>query len=157
MADEFTTIQIVGLDKALEKVKTLGEMKTFIGAMKTGAGHIKSTVDVYPPAGVWNSPSARNWYERGYGPYWTLASGEIHSKKTSKRLNRSWTITQENGGLTQIVGSNVSYGPFVMDESKQTWFHKAHGWKTVQTIVKEQTARIVKFITDELNKIINRK
>jgi hypothetical protein len=152
-----TTIQIVGLDEQLAKVKTLGELKSFVAAMKASAVHIKSTVNVYPPSGPWNSPAARNWYERGYGPYWTLKDGTVHSKKTSKMLNRSWTISQENGGLTQIVGSNVHYGPFVMDDSKQTWFHKAHGWKTVQTIAKEQTARILKFISDEINKVINRK
>jgi len=150
-------IQIEGLDEVLAKIKTLGELKQFVSAMKAGATHIKGTVDDYPPAGAWNSPMARNWYERGYGPHWTRMDGSVGGRKTSEMLNRSWTISQENGGLTQIVGSKVSYGPFVMDEAKQTWFHKAHGWKTVQTVVKEQTARVVKFITDELNKIINRK
>ena len=150
-------IKIEGLDKVLEKVKSLGELKHLVAAMKAGAAHIKGTVDKYPPAGVWNSSSARNWYQRGYGPFWTLKDGTVHSKKTSEMLNRSWTVSQENGGLTQIVGSNVSYGPFVMDDAKQTWFHKAHGWKTIQTVVKEQTARVVKFVSDEINKIINRK
>jgi hypothetical protein len=151
-----TTIQIEGLDKIIAKITTLSDLKHLVGAMKASAAHIKGTVDKYPPATSANSSGQKRWYQRGYGPFWTLKDGTVHSKKTSKMLNRSWTIAQENGGLTQIVGSNVHYGPFVMDEAKQTWFHKAHGWKTVQTVVKEQTKRVVKFINDEIDKIIKK-
>lgn len=157
MADETTTITIEGLEEVLEKIKTLGELKHFIAAMKASAEHIKGTVDVYPPESEANIPYQRRWYERGYGPKWMRADGSIGGRKTSKMLNRSWTISQENGGLTQIVGSNVKYGPYVMDENKQASFHKARGWKTIQTVAKEETPRILQFIKDEIDKIINRK
>ncbi len=155
--NNFVTIQIEGLDKLIAKIKKLEELDAIKPAMKAGAEHIKGTLDDYPPSGPWNSPMSRNWYERGYGPHWTLKDGTVHSRRASQMLNRSWSISQENGGLTQIVGTKVSYGPFVMDEDKQTWFHKAHGWKTIQTVAREQTAKILQLVRDALQKIIDQR
>ena len=150
-------IKIEGLDELVKKIKDLGELKRFVVSMKAAAEHIEGIVRQYPPASEANAPGQKRWYERGYGPRWTRMDGSIGGSKTSKDLKESWTIKQENGGLTQIVGTKVKYGPFAMDEAQQASFHKRRGWKTIQTVVREQTARISQFIKAEMDKIINRK
>lgn len=159
-----STIKIEGMDELLDKLKSLEDMRQFIAAMKAGAEHIKGTVDVYPPDIVPREPMSPFWTDKQRRYFFAaLKEGKIEvpyrrgTSPGSQMLNKKWTIGEENGGLTQIVGNNVTYGPFLMDETSQTPYMKRRGWKTIQTVVKEQTDRVVKFISDKLNEIINRK
>lgn len=41
------------------------------------------------------------------------------------------------GKVTGIVGTRLSYAPWVIDEDRQTRSHKANGWWTLQKVVRD--------------------
>lgn len=153
MADN---VRIEGLDKLLRKIKSIEGLAAARVALKAGALHIKGIVDRYPPETSANSPSNVNgrWYERGYGPRWRRKSGGIGGSKTSKTLGRRWTTTSRLSGLQQVVGNNVSYGPYVQDRDKQAGFHAARGWKTIQDVSEEESEVVLNLVRAEIEKAL---
>jgi len=150
-----TSIKINGLDELTAKLKKLEDLQAIAPALRAGALHVKGKIATYPPSSEANTPNQRRWYERGYGSKWMRADGSIGGKKTSENLGRKWTIGERNAGLTQVVGNNVSYGPFVQDAESQAAFHKARGWKTVQDVVASETDKVIAMISQELDKILS--
>ena len=144
-------IVIEGLPELIKKIDNLQDMKRVNTAMRAAALHVKGKIAQYPPESEANRPKERGtWYERGYGTRWPGGG-----RKTSQTLGRKWTIASRDKGLTQIVGNNVTYGPYVQDEDMQAWFHKRRGWKTTQTVAEEEADTVVKFVKSEIDKIIN--
>jgi len=117
-----TAVRIEGLDKLMGKLERLKDLQPVKTALKAAAEHVKGKIAQYPPATSANSPAQRRWYERGYGPRWRRADGSIGGRKTSETLGKKWTTRATSGGLGQIVGNNVSYGPFVQGD-QQASFH----------------------------------
>jgi len=54
--------------------------------------------------------------------------------------------------LSIAVGSNVSYGPYVMDRASQTRYHKEGGWHTIQDVAEENADRVAEIIMQSVNK-----
>jgi len=144
-------VYIEGLDELLRKLKNLQEMKLVKAALKASGADIQGIMVVYPPATAANSPSGDHWYERGYGSRWRRRDGSIGGRRTSEMLNRKWTIREELGGMQVVVGNNVTYGHWVQGD-EQTWFHRAHGWKTTKDVVEKETPKIMNFIKDAIDK-----
>jgi hypothetical protein len=57
----------------------------------------------------------------------------------SENLEGSWT-TERKGSLGAIVGTRVSYAPWVQSAEKQQPMHGATGWVTDQRAVDEVVA-----------------
>jgi len=148
------TITIKGLDKLTKKIKNIEGLKPVIAALRAGATHIKGKIAKYPPATSANSPSQRRWYERGYGPRWRRIDGSLGGRKTSETLGRKWTIGERDGGLTWIVGNNVTYGPFVQGD-KQAAFHRERGWKTTDQVAEEEADTVNKFVQEHIEKALS--
>lgn len=72
--------------------------------------------------------------------------------RRTNTLKRGWTTRVS--GTYGVLGNATPYAPYVQDEPRQAWFHKAHGWQTIQTVAKNNTPRIVKIIEDAVNKIL---
>ena len=145
-------IHIEGMEHLQGKLKELEDLTALKAAMKAAALHIKGKVDQYPPASEANRPNARGrWYERGYGPRWPGGG-----KCTSQTLGRKWTIGEKDGGLTQVIGNNVTYGPFVQDRDHQAWFHKKRGWKTIQDVADQEVKTVNDFVQKEIEKVLNK-
>ena len=149
------SIQVHGLEALQKKIGGLQTLKTVRLGLRSGALHTKGKADDYPPATIANSPGnpKRRWYERGYGPKWHTRAG-IHGRKTSQTLGRKWTIGERDRGLTQVIGNNVSYGIYVQGE-KQARFHQARGWKTTETIAREETDNVLGFVQQQVDKILS--
>jgi hypothetical protein len=151
-----TTITIKGqkdLDKKIKDVESLQPVKD---AMKAAAVHVKGKIAEYPPATEANVPKDYGaWYERGFGTRYRRRDGTLHNRKTSETLGRKWTIAQRDGGLTQIVGNNVSYGPFVQGE-EQAWFHMFHHWKTTDQVAEEESQEVTEFIMQYIERAFER-
>lgn len=145
------TVQLSGLDEILRNVDSIQKLEGLQAAMLAGATHMKSRVDRYPPASEANNPSNQRWYERGYGPHWRRRDGSMGGRKTSEMLNREWTVATR-GPSEVVLGTNVSYSPYVMDADHQAWFHKARGWKTIQQVAKDETPTVIKFISDYMRR-----
>jgi len=149
-------IEIEGLDKAIAKLVKAGKPKVLSAALKAAGLHVKGKVAVYPAATEANSPGnpTGKWYERGYGPRWIRKrAGGIGGSKTSETLGRKWTVDQPDS-FSVVIGNNVSYGPYVQDPEKQASFHAAHGWKTTEQVVKEETDAVMDFIRKEIRKAL---
>jgi len=155
MSDAHITIE--GLPELLRRIDSVADMKRVSHAMRGAALHIKGKIAWYPPESEANMPRTiagtnrtLSWYQRGYGTRYIGGGG----RKTSETLGRKWTIATRDRGLTQIIGNNVSYGPFVQGK-RQAWFHKKRGWKTTDQVAKEETKHVVKFVKDEVEKILD--
>ena len=150
MAD--IAVQVQGLEALQRKIGGLATLRTVRVGLKASASHVKGKIARYPPATIANSPGnpAGRWYERGYGPKWQTRAG-IHGRKTSETLGRRWTISEQDNGMTQVIGNNVSYGPYVQGE-KQARFHQARGWKTVQDVAESENDEVLRFVQREIDR-----
>ena len=154
------TITIKGLDKLTKKIKNIEGLKPVIAALKAGATHIKGKIAEYPPAERAHRPQPfisdkqRRWF------FAALRSGEIEVpyrrtfSPNSETLSKKWTIGERDGGLTQIIGNNVSYGPFVQG-NKQTAFHRVTGWKTTDQVAEEEAKTVNKFVQEHIEKALS--
>lgn len=145
-------IQIKGLDRLQHKLAALADPQKYAAAMDAAATHVKGKIAKYPPSSEANRPNdVLPWYERGYGTRYPGGGG----RKTSQTLGRKWTIAKR-GTLARVVGNNVSYGPFVQGE-RQAWFHKRRGWKTTETVAKEERKTVVEFLQKKVREILERR
>ena len=152
------SIKIDGMEELLAKIKTLQELKPVIAAMKAAAVYVKGKAAEYPErktiarASVYGTPfktiKQRRWF------FWALKNDKIEvpynrgSSPGSEAFGRRWTVSAQNNGLTQVVGNNADYGPYLMDPQKQSAYSKAMGWQTTQVIV-DETAPVVKEFLQE--------
>ena len=77
--------------------------------------------------------------------------------KTSEILGKKWAVRSTDKGMTQIIGNNVSYGPFVQDADHQAWFHADRGWKTTETVAKEEAAHVAKLVQKTIAKALKKR
>lgn len=136
------TIEIQGLDEALQKLETIGRADYLPAVMQAAASDLMGWLAVYPPASSANDSSEDRWYERGFGPRWRRKDGSIGGRQTSETLGRRWTTQVAPDGLWARVGNNASYARFVQG-IEQAWFHAKRGWRTTVQAVQERGPEIV--------------
>ena len=144
--------EIRGLDRLVIKIDNLRSLRAVKAALRASAVHVKGKIARYPQASEANDPSQRRWYERNYGPRWRRRDGSIGGRKTSQTLGKRWAISERNQGLTQVIGNNADYAPFVQDADRQAWFHKQRDWPTAQGVLEDETPTILRFIEDYVEK-----
>lgn len=144
-----TGVQIRGLDRLIKRLLRAGKWKGARRGLMDAGHHVKGKISRYPPSTEANRPKSRgSWYERGYGTRYQMRSGQIRGRRTSETLGRKWTVASRNGGLTVVVGNNVSYGPFVQSFKKQARFHKSRGWPTDKQTLIDERRQIQKLILE---------
>jgi hypothetical protein len=72
---------------------------------------------------------------------------------TSETLGRKWTIKSRDGGMSAVVGNNVSYGIFVQGE-KQAAFHARRGWKTTEQVADKEGPRVREYIAEAIRRAL---
>lgn len=60
------------------------------------------------------------------------------------------------GGVRGIIGTNVKYAPYVIDEERQAEVHRGRWW-TLQGEVRRLRDQIVKFYVDSLSEYLQKK
>ena len=96
----------------------------------------------------WASPAQRTWYinarrQAGLGPY------RRNSDPWSQRLGPSWATA--NRGMDAVVGTRVTYAPWVQSDKQQQPMHKATGWVTdKQAIDKAKEERVAERVWDQV-------
>ena len=145
---------IQGMNKLLRKLDKIGQLQGAKRGLKSGALHVKGKISEYPPSTTANSPGnpTGRWYERGWGPRWSRKDGSWGGRKTSETLSKRWTTAERNAGLTQIIGNNASYAPYVHDAEEQAKIHGARGWKTDEEVLREEGKQVLQFIQNEVEK-----
>jgi hypothetical protein len=93
--------------------------------------------------------------------FWALHNGKLtvpydrgQGDGKSERFKASWAVKSQNGGLTQVIGNDTSYGPLLMDAAKQTKFAAAYGWKTTDAIMAEETEEVGRMVIYETKKLM---
>ena len=149
------TVEIEGLEPLLRKLDNLKDLNKIKPALKAGAVHVMGAIKPYPPRSIANSPSnpTGRWYERGFGT--KTATGREYP--TSETLKRKWTVKSRDRGFSQVVGNNVSYGPYVQSAEKQAKIHEQRGWKTDQQVANEEADTVLNFVKKEVDKILEGK
>ena len=157
MPDAGVTIEIEGLDELVKKLDDLKQLRKVHAGIKAAALHLKGKLDPYPPSTAANQPgNAGGWYVRGFG--WRFASGR--SDPVSEDLAASWTIKYNQAKFEAVIGSNVSYGPFVMgpkqgSKGKRQAKHMAKiGWKSIDTVREQETKRVQEYVFDAVRRAI---
>ena len=143
--------QIIG-DKELQaKLRKLSDLSFLRPAIKAAGVHIHGKVSEYPPSTNANSPANRRWYERGWGSKWRRSDGSIGGRQSSEDLGPSWTSKVETN-TRAVVGNDASYAKWVQGGDTQASAMKRIGWKTTDTVVKEESDEVLK----EIQKAVDR-
>lgn len=136
-------LKLEGLDEYIKKIKTVEDLRIFRGMFKAIGTYLKGKVSKYAPASEANAPGQRRWYQRGYGSKWMRRDGSTGGRQTSQTLGKRWTVKVIDRGLGVQLANNADYAPFVQDDDRQAWFHRARGWSTVQQVIKDETDYIL--------------
>lgn len=128
------TVTIRGLDQLRAKFGKGAD--PIIKALTRGiAEDIRARIAKYPGKVKypieWASAKQRRAYfakRKGLGPY------VRQSDTWSERLGPSWAT--ENRGLDAVIGTRVSYAPWVQSKERQQPMHKNTGWVTDEEAIK---------------------
>lgn len=117
-----TSITIEGLDKLERKLGRLDAIAALQEPMHKATKRIYAETQNYPPP----------------------PPGSKYVRKHSGGLAGSWVerVSVRRQTLVGIVGTDISYGPFVMHPTKQAWMHKGR-WPTTDDIVDKQKRAIM--------------
>ena len=138
--------QIIG-DKALHrKLRKLTDLSFLRKHVKFGAEHIAGKLESgIPDAPAKNKTPGHSWYDRGQGSKYMYKDGSIKDYANSEDLIQGW-ISKAVSDTRAIVGNDASYGQWVQDPDKQSRVMKAIGWKTTDTVTKEEEKVVLKMI-----------
>jgi len=130
------TLEIEGAEALLRKFGVLGSLDILEDPVKRGALLIAAALAVYP------NEKENSSYVRG-GP-------------KSQKLGATWLGSTErtrrdgSDSILGIVGTNVTYAPWVQSERFQTAMHRETGWKTDQAVAQEKRAEIMRNFENQI-------
>ncbi len=150
------TIEIKGLDEAIKKLTDVAKLRKVHAGIKAGLLHLKGKAAEYPAETAANRPGHGSWYKRGTGTM--FAGGGTDGK--SETLSRKWTIKYSKTKFEGKVGNNASYAVFVQGPkkgskgSRQAKHMARIGWKSVDTVSKEETKRVQEYVFEAVRRSI---
>jgi phage gpG-like protein len=161
MPDTGATIEIQGLDELVKKLDDLKQLRKVHAGIRAAGMYVKGRLAKYPrrkrvkisEIGGWASEKQRRWF------FWALKEGKIEVpyrrgiSPGSEDLASKWTSKYDKNKFEAVVGNNASYARFVMGD-KQTKMMKRIGWKTVETVSKEETKRVQEYVFDAVMRAI---
>ena len=157
-------IEIRGLDELIAKLDRLGKMEAVRAVMAAAALYLKGKLAKYPTqrrltrASVYGAPFQSMRQQRWF--FNALKTGEIEvpyhrgEAAQSERLGQSWTIEASDGGLTQTIGNDTSYGPLVMGSytgGEQAEFMHQMGWTPYDEIVDYYEDEVVNRVKEAID------
>ena len=145
-------IQIKGLDELIKKVNTLEKMDAVKAALKQAATHLAGEMAEYPPQTAANQPPVP-FYVRGRG-----TQTATRNLGNSEDLGQKWRAANpkiRDGGMTVVIGTNVSYAPYVQSDEFQARWMKQIGWQTDKTVLEDNEDEVTEYLSDAIAKIIN--
>uniref|UniRef100_A0A6M3J4M5 Tail protein n=1 Tax=viral metagenome TaxID=1070528 RepID=A0A6M3J4M5_9ZZZZ len=124
----------VGLGGDFQRLKRALDVRmspVLSGITMAVIAEIENKLTPYPPSSEANRPGGpgSRWYERGYGSRWLTMRGQMRGRKTSQMLGRKWQ-KQRRGRIGAVLGSPVTYAPYVHHDERQARFHGQRGWVT---------------------------
>ena len=139
---------ITGDAELRRKLAKLKDLRSVVPAVTEAAIYVKGQIAQYPSPTFRNMPPVP-YYIRGRG---TQVSAN-RNLGNSEDLGQKWTIKGMKGGLQQIIGNIVSYGPKVQGPNQQPLF-KQIGWKTTDEVMKNEDEKVLKQIKARVDIIL---
>ena len=152
------SIELKGLDEAVKKLTTMAQLRKVHAGITAAGVYLKGKMATYPPETIANRSSnpSGHWYVRGWGVRYKGGGG----RKTSEDLAASWTSKYDKNKFQAKVGNNASYAVFVQGpkegpKGKRQAKHMANiGWKSIDTMAKEETKNVTKYVIDAVRRAI---
>jgi hypothetical protein len=149
-------LEIDGLKKLTRRLDKIADLSYVRATLEGAAIQIADRMKEYPPERHAPQPFASDKQRRGF--FWHLKQGDIEvpyrrgQSPSSESLKHRWTVKLEDEGLTATIGNNASYARLVQDSDKQTRYHAATGWPTVQGVAEEERTAVIEAITAAVKK-----
>lgn len=147
-------IEASAASQMLDRLRQLRNTKL---GLAVAALHLKGKMASYPSHTP--RPQAQYWSDKQRrGFFYHLKQGNIDvpykrgMSRKSKKLGQSWTNEARNNGLTQVIGTAVSYAPLVQSAAKQTQYHKVTGWKTEKQVIADEAANVNKIVNQYIQR-----
>ena len=148
------SIKIEGIENIL---KRLDRARPAISdGLLAGAIHVKGKISTYPPQAHLTRKSVYgSSFKTERQRRWFFAVG-IHQTPYARTSNlaKRWAISSSMDGMTQIVGNNTSYGPYVQGAGAQSLYHKAQGWLTEAEVAEQEKDRVVQMVLQAIEKAL---
>lgn len=124
-------------DAAVKRMLTrLESAEPFKAGLKAMGGYLRGRMAVYPPT-EGNRPPQRFVSERQRRWFFAAlkdGSLQIPYRRTGN-LAKKWGQAEADGGLTQVVGNDAAYAPYVVGHESQSAYMRGLGWKTTADVV----------------------
>ena len=151
MPDSGVTMEIEGMEELIKKLEELGKMSKVHAGMQGAGRYIKGLMTVYPDETAANQPGSGSWYQRGWGVRYAGGGG----KQTSEQLDKKWTSKYNKSKFEAVIGNNASYARFVQGpKDTQAKAMAKIGWKSIDTVAKEETKRVQEYVFDAVRRAI---
>ena len=136
--------QIIG-DKELQaKLRRISDLSFLRPVISSEVTYVAGKISFQPNAPSKNKSPGNSWYDRGYGPRWMRRDGSINGSQTSEDLPGSWK-GKATSNTRGIIGNDASYAKWVQGP-QQSAIMKKIGWKTTDTVVDEESEKVLKSI-----------
>ena len=157
-AGDFVGLEVQGIEELVEALKKLPpEVQDFV--TEDINKYMLNVLRAYPPPKYVTRKHAygrsfftkkqRRWF------FWALANNKIQVPyRRTQETSRSWKQVGE--GRRSFLANEAPGAPFLYNEPGQSRHEKLVGWKTIPTIIKERTARIIKVAEAATQKAIRK-
>lgn len=132
--------------------------RAIVGIRLGVAQKVRAAIAVYPPPPKyplrWASRKQRFWFKKAVEEGRIQVPYVRQFAPTSQRLGPSWVVAEDG----RVVGTRVTYAPYVQSAERQQPFHADTGWKTDKQAVEEvaSSGDIPRIAEDVLTKVFGR-
>lgn len=150
VSDELESIQ--------DRLRTIEQLKRVLAALESATVYLVGILADYPPERHEPQPFKTDKSRRYF--FYALEAGliDVPYKRgispNSQDLKHRWTTAQV-GPLAYEAGNNAGYGPYVQDAEKQTAYHKATGWLTIQDVEQREREAVLQFLRTQIQLGLN--
>ena len=137
-------IYIKGLEPLQKRIAELARFKHTLRAIDKAGQHVKRKARLYPRQSRRKQPFRTDKSRRYF--FWALRSGVISVPyQRTMTLKNGWQSDAANGGFTQIISNDVSYGSLVQGMGTQASYH-AGTWPTEAMIAQNEAPEVIRII-----------
>ena len=157
------SIEIRGVDELIRKLGKVEGANVLQAPMRRAVYRIQKDMADYDRVPAVRSGEWAAWVNAHSpakaaqirGAYWAKVKKAGKHPGRTGTLGRRWTtrITRSAGGLTDKVGNNTKYAPWVQSERFQAGLHRKR-WQTDQQVINDNRRAIVDDFEREIRRVL---
>ena len=154
------SIDIKGEHEIIKLAREIQTLRPVKSGLRAGASFLKGKIARYPMVRRRTMNFVSDQQRRHF--FWLMNTGRIEVpyrrgiSEGSERHGQSWTVQERRGGLTQVIGSDTSYGPLLQSRDQQTEFHREGGWETVEDLAEEHAEEVNRRLKVAMDRALRR-